>query len=117
MMKPICATIPPVLQLYFIGQKNYFILLFLDENRMKFISNQFKQKLTLHQVCSCFLKQFEINKNAPEDSGKCSRRFRGMLLKILGNTITDSGKCSKGFRGVLLKIRGNAFNFKLIKAT
>ena len=40
-LKPICASIPPVLRLYFIGQKNYFILLFLHEIRIKLISNQF----------------------------------------------------------------------------
>ena len=30
-MKPICATIAPVLQLYFRGQRKYFLLLFLDD--------------------------------------------------------------------------------------
>ena len=60
-LKHICAPIPPVLHLYFIGSKKYFVLLFLHESRIKLISNQFDYKLTLHQVQSCFLKLFEIN--------------------------------------------------------
>ena len=38
---------------------------------------------------------FSIPGNAREDSGECSRRFRGMLLKILkfpGNVQEDSGE-------------------------
>ena len=34
---------------------------FLHESRIKLIFNQFDEKLTLHQVHSCFLKLFEIN--------------------------------------------------------
>ena len=60
---------------------------------------------------------FSIPGNAREDSGECSRRFRGMLSKILGNVQEDSGECSERFRGMFRKIPGNAFNFKLIKAT
>ena len=30
-LKPICATIAPVLQLYFRGQRKYFLLLFLHD--------------------------------------------------------------------------------------
>ena len=39
-LKPICASIPPVLHLYFVGYKKYFILLFLHESKIKLISNQ-----------------------------------------------------------------------------
>ena len=41
---------------------------------------------------------FSIPRNAREDSGECSRRFRGMLLKIQGNVVKDSGGCSGRFR-------------------
>ena len=37
---------------------------------------------------------------------KCSRRFRGMFNKILGNVWRDSGECSRRFRGMLKKILG-----------
>ena len=46
--------------------------------------------------------------NAQEDSGQCSRRFRGMLNKIPGNAQQDSGECSIKFREMLSKIPGNA---------
>ena len=46
--------------------------------------------------------------NLLEDSGECSRKFQGMLLKISGNAIKDSGRlqqesgeCSERFRGML----------------
>ena len=61
MLKHICASIPPVLHLYFIGSKKCFILSFLHESRIKLISNQSDEKLTLHQVHSSLLKLFDIN--------------------------------------------------------
>ena len=45
--------------------------------------------------------------NAQEDSGECSKRFRGMFEKIPGNVQKDSGECSKRFRGMLKKIPEN----------
>ena len=45
--------------------------------------------------------------NAQEDSGECSKRFRGMFEKIPGNVRKDSGECSKRFREMLKKIPGN----------
>ena len=50
---------------------------------------------------------FIIPGNVEEDSGKCSRRFRGMLKKTPGNVEEDSGECSRRFRGMLKKIPGN----------
>ena len=62
--------------------------------------------------------------NPWENSGECSKRFRGMLSKAPGNSIKDSGecsrrfrKCSERFRGMLSNIPENVFNFKSIKAT
>ena len=46
--------------------------------------------------------------NVEEDSGECSRGFRGMFHKIPGNVQGDSGECSRRFRGMLKKILGNA---------
>ena len=50
---------------------------------------------------------FNIPGNAQEDSGKSSRRFRGMIKKIPwnvrkdpGNVQQDSGECSKRFWGI-----------------
>ena len=45
---------------------------------------------------------------AREDSGECSRRFRGMFKKIPGNVPEDSGECSSRFRRMFGKIPGNA---------
>ena len=45
---------------------------------------------------------FTIPRNAREDSGECSRRFRGMLSKILGNVQEDSGESLERFREMLL---------------
>ena len=45
--------------------------------------------------------------NVPEDSGECSRGFRGMFEKIPGNVQEDSGECSRVFRGMFEKIPGN----------
>ena len=50
---------------------------------------------------------FNIPENVPEDSGKCSRRFRGMFKKIPENVREDSGKCSRRFRRMLKKISRN----------
>ena len=49
----------------------------------------------------------KIPGNAQEDSGECSKRFRGMLKKISGNVRKDSGEYSKRFRGMFKKIPGN----------
>ena len=40
---------------------------------------------------------FSIPGNGQEDSGKCSRKLWGMLLKIPGNAIEDSGKYRRFF--------------------
>ena len=45
--------------------------------------------------------------NVPEDSGECSRGFRGMFEKIPGNVQEDSGECSRVFRGMFERIPGN----------
>ena len=50
---------------------------------------------------------FIIRGNDEEDSGKCSRRFRGMFPKILGNDRKDSGECSRRFRGMFERITEN----------
>ena len=50
---------------------------------------------------------FNIPGIVEEDSRECSRRFREMLKKILGNVPEDSGERSKRFRGMLKKIPGN----------
>ena len=50
---------------------------------------------------------FIILGNVEEDSGKCSRRFRGMFEKIPGNVSEDSGECSRRFRGISQTIPGN----------
>ena len=34
----------------------------------------------------------KIPGNVPEDPGKCSKRFRGLLEKIPGNVSKDSGE-------------------------
>ena len=49
----------------------------------------------------------KIPGNVLEDSGECSKRFRGMFPKILDNVPEDSGECSRRFRGMLKKIPGN----------
>ena len=49
---------------------------------------------------------------AREDSGECSRRFRGMFKKIPGNVPEDSGECSSRFWGMFKKIPMN-LNFDL----
>ena len=49
----------------------------------------------------------KIPGNVEEDSGECSRRFRGMLKNILRNVRKGSGECSKRFRGMFQKIPGN----------
>ena len=63
----------------------------------------------------------KIPGNVIKDFRKCSRRFRGMLLKIpgnawedfgdwyerLGNFQGDSGECCRGFRGMFEQIPGN----------
>ena len=54
------------------------------------------------------MRGMSIPGNAQEDSGECSKRFRGMLKKIPGNVRKDSGECSKRFRGMFKKIPGNA---------
>ena len=53
------------------------------------------------------MRGMSIPGNAQQDSGECSKRFRGMLKKIPGNVPKDSGECSKRFRGMLKKIPGN----------
>ena len=53
------------------------------------------------------MRGMSIPGNAQEDSGECSRRFRGMFKKILGNVRKDSGECSKSFQGMFKKIPGN----------
>ena len=50
---------------------------------------------------------FNIPGNIEEDSGECSRRFRGMFQKIPGNVERYSGECSKRFRGMIEEIPGN----------
>ena len=50
----------------------------------------------------------KIPGNVPQDSGECSKRFRGMFEEIPGNVRGDSGECSRRFRGMLKKILGNA---------
>ena len=50
---------------------------------------------------------FKIPGNVSKDSGKFSRRFRGMFEKIPGNVQEDSGECLKRFRGMFEKIPGN----------
>ena len=54
------------------------------------------------------MRGMSIPGNAQQDSGECSKRFRGMLKKIPGNVPKDSGECSKRFRGMFQKIPGNA---------
>ena len=49
----------------------------------------------------------KIPGNDRKDSGKCSRRLWGMLKKIPGNARRDSGECSKRFRGIFEEIPGN----------
>ena len=46
--------------------------------------------------------------NVEEDSGECSKGFRGMFHKIPGNVRRDSRECSKRFRGMFKRIPGNA---------
>ena len=53
------------------------------------------------------MRGMSILGNPQEDSGECSRRFRGMLNKIPGNAQQDSGECSTRFRGMFEKIPGN----------
>ena len=43
----------------------------------------------------------KIPGNVPEDSGECSRRFRGIFKKIPGNVPEDSGECSRRFQAIL----------------
>ena len=49
----------------------------------------------------------DVPGNAQEDSGECSKKFRGMFKKIPGNVREDSGECSRRFWGILKKISGN----------
>ena len=49
----------------------------------------------------------KIPGNVSEDSGECSKRFRGMFKKIPGNAAEDSGECWIRFRGLLAKILEN----------
>ena len=42
--------------------------------------------------------------NVEEDSGECSKRFRGIFQKILGNVSKDSGECWQRFSRILKKI-------------
>ena len=51
---------------------------------------------------------FNIPGNVEEDSGECSKRFRGMLVKNPGNVSKVSVECSRKFRGILAKILQNA---------
>ena len=39
--------------------------------------------------------------NVEEESGECSRRFRGMFEDNPENNQEDSGECSRRFRGML----------------
>ena len=41
------------------------------------------------------MRGMSISGNAQEDSGECSKRFRGMFEKIPGNVKKDSGECSR----------------------
>ena len=57
---------------------------------------------------------FIIPGNVEEDSGECSKRFRGMfpkisgmIPKIPGNDRKDSGECFRRFSEMLKKIPGN----------
>ena len=51
---------------------------------------------------------FENNPgNVQEDSGECSKRFKGMFKKIPGNVQEDSRECSRRFRVMLKKISGD----------
>ena len=50
---------------------------------------------------------FNIPRNVEEDSGECSRTFRGMLVKIPRNAQEDSRERLKSFRGMFRKIQGN----------
>ena len=71
----------------------------------------------LHQdsgECYSFNIPGNVLGNVREDSGKGSKRFREMLLKILGNAQEDSGnvqkdsrECSRRFRGMFENIPGN----------
>ena len=49
----------------------------------------------------------KIPGNVQEDSGECSKIFRGMFKKISGNVQEGSGECSGRLRGMLKKISGN----------
>ena len=53
------------------------------------------------------MRGMSIPGNAHQDSGECSKIFRGMLNKIPGNVQKDSGECSTRFRGMFTKIPGN----------
>ena len=57
----------------------------------------------------------KIPENVPEDSGECSRGFRGMFKKIPGNVQEDSGECSKRFRGILEDFGESKFIFYQIQ--
>ena len=46
----------------------------------------------------------KIPGNVSEDSGECSKRFRGMFEDIPLNVRKDSGECSKRFRRMFQKI-------------
>ena len=54
------------------------------------------------------MRGMSIPGNAQQDSGECSKRFRGMFNKIPGNVQQDSEECSTRFRGMFNKIPGNA---------
>ena len=45
-----------------------------------------------------------VEGHSGEDSGECSRKFRGMLVRIPGNVQEDSGECWQRFSGMLKKI-------------
>ena len=50
---------------------------------------------------------FNIPRNFEEDSGECSRGFRGLLKKIPGNIRKDFRECARRFQGMFKKIPGN----------
>ena len=53
------------------------------------------------------MRGMSIPGNVQEDSGECSKRFRGVLKKIPENVQKDSGEFSRRFWGMFKKIPGN----------
>ena len=86
---------------YFVGHNRKPIMVVLPDItllQVSFFDIRMKEKR---------FKRKEIQRNVQDNSGECSRRFRGKFEKIGWNVRKGSRERSRRFRGIFKKIPGN----------